>query len=62
MQEDGLFAFERTYLEKLRLACGVLLETAEDIILTDSVESELYALKDRLERALLRPDRPSATP
>jgi hypothetical protein len=28
--QEGLFAFERTHLERLRLACDVLLELADD--------------------------------
>jgi len=39
----GLFKFERTYLERLKLACDVL---------------ELRGFKDQVEHELLQPDRP----
>jgi hypothetical protein len=55
--EDGLFAFERVHLEKLRLACQVLLGLAEEQFISDPLETELHGLQDRIERALLLPDR-----
>jgi hypothetical protein len=60
MQEDGLFAFERTSLEKLRLACQVILDQAGDNFISDPLEAELYGLRDQIDRVLLLPDRPTA--
>jgi hypothetical protein len=60
MQHDALFTFERTNLEKLRLACQVILEQAEETFVSDSLEEELYGLRDQIDRALLMPDRPTA--
>jgi hypothetical protein len=57
MEEDGLFAFERVYLEKLRLACQVLLGLAQEQFISDPLESELHGLQDRVERVLLLPER-----
>lgn len=48
--------FERTYLEKLRLAAQVILEAAPDLSLVSApLESELVIFKDRVEFALLLP-------
>jgi hypothetical protein len=49
--------FERTYLEKIRLAVQVILEAAptSDLV-SDSLEVELDILKDRVEFALLLPE------
>jgi hypothetical protein len=58
---DALYSFERTHLDKLRLACQVLLGQAEEPFITDVLETELHGLLDQLERVLLLPDRP-ATP
>jgi hypothetical protein len=60
MQEDGLFAFERTSLEKLRLACQVILDQAGEQFISDPLEAELYGLRDQIDRVLLLPDRPTA--
>lgn len=52
---NGLETHDKTYLDKLRLACEVLIRAGEE---TDEVnsalESEAVLLRDRLERALLR--------
>jgi anti-sigma regulatory factor (Ser/Thr protein kinase) len=60
MQHNALFAFERTNLEKLRLACQVILDQAEEPFVSDSLEEELYGLRDQIDRVLLLPDRPAA--
>lgn len=55
--------FERTYLEKLRLAAEVILEAAPDLsFISDPLETELRILKDRLEFALLLPGTALGTP
>jgi len=56
--------FERTYLEKLRLAAQVILEAAPDLsLVTDPLESELEIFRDRVEFALLLPEAaPSVLP
>jgi hypothetical protein len=54
---EGLFKFERTHLERLRLACDVLLELAEDDQISDGLEVELHGFKEQVERELLMPDR-----
>jgi hypothetical protein len=53
-----LLIFERTYLERLKLACDVLLELAEDDQISDGLEVELRGFKEQVERELLIPDRP----
>jgi anti-sigma regulatory factor (Ser/Thr protein kinase) len=60
MRHDALFTFERVNLEKLRLACQVILDQAEESFVSDSLEEELYGLRDQIERVLLMPDRPAA--
>ena len=60
MQHDSLFTFERTNLEKLRLACQVILDQAEEPFVSDCLEEELYGLRDQIDRVLLMPDRPTA--
>jgi hypothetical protein len=55
--EDGLLAFERVHLEKLCLACQVLLGLAKEQFISDPLETELHELQDRIERILLLPDR-----
>jgi hypothetical protein len=46
--------FERTYLGKLLLAAGVILEAATDLsLISDPLEVELGIFKDRVEFALL---------
>ena len=54
----SLLKFERTYLERLKLACDVLLELAEDDQISDGLEVELRGFKEQVERELLIPDRP----
>ena len=45
------------YLEKLRLAAQVILETAPDLeLVTDSLEAELAIFKERVEFLLLLPE------
>jgi hypothetical protein len=51
---DTLAAFERTHLERLKLAADVLL--SEHDAITDSLEVELTTFRDRVEHALLLPD------
>ncbi len=59
MQHNALFAFERANLEKLRLACQVILDQAEESFVSDSLEEELYGLRDQIDQVLLLPDRPA---
>ncbi len=56
--QEGLFKLERTHLERLKLACDVLLEEGDQI--SDGLEVELYGFRERVERVLLLPDRPEA--
>jgi hypothetical protein len=52
-----IHGFERTYLEKLRLAATVILEAAPDgSFIPDSLEVELGIFKDRVECMLLLPE------
>jgi len=53
--QEGLFKFERTHLERLKLACDVLLELAADDQLSDGLEVELCGFKEQVERELLHP-------
>jgi hypothetical protein len=55
---EGLFKFERTHLERLKLACDVLLELAGDDQISDGLKVELYGFRERVEHELLLPDRP----
>jgi hypothetical protein len=49
--------FERTYLGKLLLAAGVILEAAPDLsLVSDPLEAELGIFKDRVEFALILPE------
>ena len=53
--------FERTYLEKLRLAAQVILEAAPELsLVSDPLEVELGIFKDRVEFALLLPEAAAA--
>jgi len=52
---DALEAFERTSLEKFRLAADAILKLAEDDLLPSPLESELYIFRDRVDRVLLLP-------
>jgi hypothetical protein len=51
---DTLSAFERTHLERLKLAADVLL--SEHDAITDPMEAELVIFRERVEHALLLPD------
>jgi hypothetical protein len=53
---DILSAFERTHLERLKLAADVLL--SEHDAITDPMEVELTLFRDRVERVLLLPGCP----
>lgn len=54
---DPLNSRDRIYLEKLRLAVEVLLREAEDPGGTpDTLESELYIYRDRVDHVLLGPN------
>jgi hypothetical protein len=53
---QAIYQFERTYLEKLRLAADVILAAAPDgRLVPDPLEVELGIFKDRVEFALLLP-------
>jgi hypothetical protein len=53
---QAIHDFERTYLEKLRLAADVILAAAPDgNLVSDPLEVELGILKDRVEFVLLLP-------
>jgi hypothetical protein len=55
--KPAICEFERTYLEKLRLAAQVLLEAAPDLsLVSDPLEVELGIFKDRVEFMLLLPE------
>ena len=53
MLHDTLAVFERTSLDRLRLAADVILSEAE--ALPDPLTAELTLFKERVERALLLP-------
>ena len=55
MGNEALFAFERTHLDRLRLAAEVILELAGEGAVGDALETELRVFKDRVETALLHP-------
>jgi hypothetical protein len=50
---DTLAVFERTHLERLKLAADILL--AETDAISGSLEVELTLFRDRVEHALLLP-------
>jgi hypothetical protein len=52
---DALHAFERTTLDRLKLAADVILAEGPDI--GDVLTQELTIFKDRVEHALLLPGR-----
>jgi hypothetical protein len=56
--KENLLGFERSHLERLKLACDVLLELSEDDQISDGLEVELRGFKEKVERELLMPDRP----
>lgn len=52
---DHLDSQDCVFLEKLHLATRVILDLGEDpAVLPDTLQSELFIFKDRVERALLR--------
>jgi hypothetical protein len=53
---DMLAVFERTHLERLKLAADILL--AETDAISDPLEAELTIFRERVQHALLLPDRP----
>jgi hypothetical protein len=54
VSKQAIHEFERTYLEKLRLAAQVILDAAPDgDLVSDPVEVELGMFKDRVEFLLL---------
>jgi hypothetical protein len=54
---DEIDTRDRIYLEKLRLATDVLLQAGEEKdVLNDLMQTELFLLRDRVERALLLPE------
>lgn len=52
MNDDRLRVLDRTRLEALQVAVGAILNVAEDGLLTDPLESELYEFRARLTDAL----------
>ena len=50
-------AFERTHLERLKLAADVILSEPDDI--GDALEAELTLFRDRIDRALLESGPPA---
>lgn len=54
---DDLASHDRVYPEKLRLASNVILQLGEDPgILPDTLQTELFLFRDRVEMALLLPE------
>ena len=53
---DTLAVFERTHLERLKLAADILL--SEHDAITDPMETELVIFRERIEHALLLPGQP----
>jgi hypothetical protein len=51
--QDALFTFERSSLERLKLAADVILAEGENI--GDALTAELAIFRDRVEHALLLP-------
>jgi hypothetical protein len=62
--KPGLDDFERTHLERLRLAAQIILDAAgTGDLVCDGLEVELGVFKDRVEFALLLPEySPGALP
>lgn len=51
---DGLKAHDHLYLDKMKLAVDVLLRAGEETtMVNDALQSELFLLRDDLDRALL---------
>lgn len=55
--DEGLFPVERVHLERLRLAAEVILELAGEGPVGDVLEVELRHFRERVQLALLRPDK-----
>jgi hypothetical protein len=57
MEHDSLFEFQRTSLQRLKLAAEVILAEAGEYgdVISDPLESELVIFKERVEKALLLP-------
>jgi hypothetical protein len=56
---------DRVYLERQRLAASIILELVEDAMIPDTLATELYIFRDRVDRALLLPGaapRPGPSP
>jgi hypothetical protein len=53
---EALAVFERTHLERLKLAADILL--AETDAIADPLEAELTLFRDQVEHALLLPGQP----
>jgi hypothetical protein len=53
MSHDTSPGFQRTHLERLKLAADVILSEGESI--GDALEAELTVFRDRIEHALLLP-------
>lgn len=53
---DTMAVFERTHLERLKLAADILL--AETDAIPDPLEAELILFRERVEHALLLPRQP----
>ena len=58
MQHDALADYERTSLDRLKLAADVILAESDSPAVTDALEAELTIFRDRVERALLLPGKP----
>jgi hypothetical protein len=54
---DTLAGFERTHLERMKLAADILI--AEHDAIPDTLETELTLFRERVERALLLPAKPA---
>ena len=49
--------FERTHLERLKLAADVILSESDSPAVNNALEAELSIFRDRIERALLESGR-----
>lgn len=54
-ESDALRDFERTSLERIRLATNVIIELGDEI--PSALEADLTILRERVERILLLPGR-----
>ncbi|HUN37506.1 MAG TPA: hypothetical protein VMU95_36380 [Trebonia sp.] len=50
--------YERTSLERLKLAADVILAESDSPAVTDALEAELTIFRDHIEHALLTPSEP----